>query len=146
MKTSKPLIAGIFGATLWFSFLAIAAPPIPSEVQMVQPDSSLPKGLRSFWGKWEGRGFDYGQGKEIEFFVIFEKITEKEASLFTWHTVHGWSPRREAKVTRQGGEYKLSYKGPFGTNEMGLQGDELVFDAQREGKSSWFTLKLKRIP
>jgi hypothetical protein len=146
MKTSKPLTAGILGAIFLFSPLAIAAPPIPSEVQMVQPDSSLPKGLGSFWGNWEGRGIDYGQGKEIEFVLIFEKITEEKASLFTWHTVHGWSPRREANVTKQGGEYKLFYKGQFGTNEMVLQGDELVFDAQREGKSSWFTLKLKRIP
>ena len=146
MKTLVVLATSVVLGSILFCPMVIAAPPIPSEVQMVQPDTSLRKELSAFWGKWEGSGIDYGQGTQIQFVLIVEKITEEKASLFTWHSVHGWSARREASVAKQGGEYKISYKGQFGTNEMMLQGDELVFDAQRDGQRSWFKLKLKRMP
>ena len=121
---------------------AEAAPPsMPNDVQMVQPDPSLPKELSVFWGKWEGSGHDSGVQKQIQYFLIVEKITEEKASLYTWHSVHGWF-RREATVTKESGKYKLWYMGNFGKNEITLRGEELVFDAQ----PGWFTINLRRVP
>jgi hypothetical protein len=131
----------VLGSIL-FCPMVIAAPPVPNEVQIVQPDPSLPKGLAAFWGKWEGSGFDSGQGRQIQFFLIIEKITEEKATLYIWHSIHGWSARREANVTKEGDKYKLWYTGPYGRNEITLKGEELVYDAQ----PSWFTLTLKRVP
>jgi hypothetical protein len=142
MKTFTALAIGFMLANFLFCPIVIAAPPMPSEVQIVQPDPSLPKELAAFGGKWEGSGFDSGQGKQIQFFLIMEKITEEKATLYIWHSVHGWSARREAIVTKNGEKYKLWYQGPYGRNEITLKGEELVYDAQ----PSWFTLNLKRVP
>jgi hypothetical protein len=122
--------------------MAMAAPPsMPNDVQMVTPDPSVQKELAAFWGKWEGSGHDSGQGRQIEYFLIVEKIDGGKASLYTWHSVHGWSSR-EANVTKENEKYKLWYMGNFGKNEITLKGKELVFDAQ----PGWFTINLKRVP
>ena len=118
-----------------------AAPSMPKDVQMVQPDPSLPKELAAFAGKWEGSGHDSGLNTQIQLFVIVEKIAEEKAGLYVWHSVHGWN-RREANVTKESGKYKLWYAGPFGRNEIMSTGEGLVFDA----KPSWFTINLKRVP
>ncbi|MBE0626923.1 MAG: hypothetical protein IH606_19145 [Burkholderiales bacterium] len=125
---------------------ATAAPPsMPGDVQMVQPDPSLPKELAAFSGKWEGSGLDTAKG-QIQFFLIVEEITKEMATLRVWHSVHGWS-QREAEVANESGKYKLRYKGPFGKNVITSTGAGLVFDAQhRDGKASWFTINLKRAP
>jgi len=34
--------------------MAMAVPSMPDDVQMVQPDPSLPKELSAFFGKWQG--------------------------------------------------------------------------------------------
>ncbi len=77
---------------------------------------------------------------QIQLFLIVEKIAEEKASLYVWHSVHGWN-RREANVTKESGKYKLWHIGNFGRNEITSKGEELVFDAQ-----SWFTINLKRAP
>ena len=142
MKTFIVLTVSIVWMSILFCPMVIAAPPMPNDVQIVQPDPSLPKELAAFWGKWEGSGFDSGQGRQIQFFLIIEKITEEKASLYIWHSVHGWSARREAIITKEGGKYKVWYKGPDGRNEITLKAEELVYDAQ----PSWFTINLKRVP
>jgi hypothetical protein len=151
MKTKRIFFGGsilliicfIFSAvSILFCHIAMAAPAsMPNDVQMIQPDPSLEKELAAFGGKWEGSGHDSGQGMQIQYFLIVEKIDEKKASLYTWHSVHGWS-RREANVTKENGKYKLWYQGNFGKNEITLRGEELVFDAQ----PGWFTINLKRVP
>jgi dienelactone hydrolase len=118
-----------------------ASPSMPNDVQMVQPDPSLPKELAAFWGKWEGSGHDSGVQKQIQYFLIVEKISEEKASLYTWHSVHGWF-WREANITKENGKYKLWYMGNFGKNEITPRGEELVFDAQ----PGWFTINLRRVP
>lgn len=126
--------------------VATAAPPsMPNDVQMVQPASSLPKELAAFAGKWEGSGYDTAQG-QIELFLIVEKIVEDKASLYTWHSVHGWN-RREAAVTTVSGKYELWYDGPYGKVVITSTAEGLVFDAQHSGApTSWFTITLKRVP
>ena len=115
---------------------------MPNDVQIVQPDPSLPKELAAFWGKWEGSGYDSGVGSQIQFFLIVEKIAEEKASVIPWHSVAGWGPRFEANVIKEHGKYKLWYRGRFGRNEITSIGEELVFDAQ----PSFFTINLRRVP
>lgn len=89
--------------------VAKAFPPIPADLQIVQPDPSLPKELSAFFGKWEWIS------NPAEFFIIVEKIDAEKASLYVWRsgswlqgTPMGWE-RVEAKVTKGHGKYKLSY-------------------------------------
>lgn len=117
-----------------------ASPSMPKDVQMVLPDPSLPKELAALGGEWEGSGYDSGLGTQIQIFIIVEKIAEEKATLYVWHSVHGWN-RREANVTKESGKYKLWYAGPFGRNEITSTGAGLVFDAQ----PSWFNINLKRV-
>lgn len=126
---------------------ATAAPPsMPKDVRMVQPASSLPKELAAIWGKWEGSGNDTATG-QIQLFLIVEKITKDKASLYVWHSVHGWN-RREAAVTKVGGKYELQYEGSFGKNVITSTAEGLVFDAKQHfvERPSWFTITLKRVP
>jgi dienelactone hydrolase len=118
-----------------------ASPSMPKDVQMVQPDPSLPKELAAFSGKWEGSGYDSGTKTQIQLFVIVEKIAEEKAGLYVYHPYFGWN-RREADVTKESGKYKLWYTGAVGRNEITSTGEGLVFDA----KPSWFTINLKRVP
>jgi len=130
--------------SILFFPMAMAAPPsIPNDIQMVQPDPSLPKELAAFWGKWEGSGYASGPGKQIQLFLIVEKITEEKASIYLWVSFLGYGGRRrEANVTKENGKYKLWFMGNIGKNEFMLEGEELVYDAQ----PSWFTINLRRVP
>jgi hypothetical protein len=110
MKTLVVLAAGIALVSIWFCPMTMAAPPMPNDVQMVEPDPSLPKELKDFWGKWEGSDYR-GQN----FFLIIEKIDEKNASLYIWRSgtsfrsdPGGWF-RKEAEVIKENGKYKLSH-------------------------------------
>jgi len=143
MKTFIVLPVSIVLVSILFCPMAMAAPPsMPKDVQMVQPDPSLPKELAAFWGKWEGSGYDSGERMQFQAFIIVEKIAEEKASLYTWHSIHGWSTKREASVTKESGKYTLRYMGKFGIMEFTLRREELVWDAQ----PSWFTINLKRVP
>jgi len=143
MKTFVVSAASIVLASILFCPMVMAAPlSMPSDLQMVQPDPSLPKELAAFWGKWEGSGYDSGVGSQIQFFLIVEKIAEEKAIVIPWHSVAGWGPRFEANVIKEDGKYKLWYRGRFGRNEITSIGEELVFDAQ----PSFFTINLRRVP
>ena len=61
-----------------FCPMVIAAPSVPADVQMVQPEPSLPKELSAFFGKWEGTSSSTG----TDFLLIVEKIDEEKASLY----------------------------------------------------------------
>jgi len=81
--------------------MAMAVPPMPNDVQMVQPDPSLPKELAGFWGKWEG-----SVGTQ-SFFLIIEKIDGERATGYIWRSITGNWGRFEAKVAKERGKYKL---------------------------------------
>jgi hypothetical protein len=142
MKTFVVLTVSIILAGILLCPLAIAAPPsMPNDVQIVQPDPSLPKELAAFAGKWEGSGFHCGPTFPIQLFLIVEKITEEKVNLYVWYSLWGWN-RREANVTQESGGYKLWFIGPTGRNEIILRKEELVLNAQ----PFWFTIGLKRVP
>jgi hypothetical protein len=49
-------------------------------------------------------------------------------------------------VAKEGGQYRISYKGPWGTNVLILVDETLEFDARRDAKPSWFKITCKRLP
>jgi hypothetical protein len=124
MKTFVVSAVSIVLASILFCPMVMAAPSMPSDLQMVQPDPSLPKELSAFFGKWEGSA-DY-----YDWFLIVEKIDEKKASLYLWRKSTAPEPRsdipsgwirREALVTKQGGKYKLV----FGSSSLMTKGEYL---------------------
>src|SRR5512139_3283018 len=107
MKIFVVLAVGIVLVSILLCPLAMAAPPMPNDVKMVQPDSSLPKEIAGFWGKWEG------SDSVMKLFIIVEKIGKEKANLYIWRSgfqqiPEGWE-RTEAKVSKESGKYKLSY-------------------------------------
>jgi hypothetical protein len=140
MKTFIVLALSIVSVSILFSTMAMAAPPMPDDLQMVQPDPSLPKELSAFFGKWQGIS-----GKE-EFFVVVEKIDKEKASLYIWRTGNprmgspGWR-RAKAEVIEDRGKYKLRFVGREATNEFTLTGERLDWSALPR-----FSIVLTRIP
>ncbi len=128
MKTSIVLAVSIVSVSILFSTMVMSLPSMPDDVQMVQPDPSLPKELSAFFGKWQGVS-----GKE-EFFVIVEKIHKEKASLYIWRTGNprmgspGWR-RAKAEVIEDRGKYKLRFRGREATNEFTLRGEQLDWSA-----------------
>ena len=124
MKTFVMLAVSIVLMGISFCPLVRAATSVPDDVQMVQPNPSLPKELSAFWGKWEGIS-----GKQ-EFFLIVEKIDEEKARLYHWRTggprrgSPGWR-RVKAEVIKDSGKYRLRFVGAEGTNELTLRGEHL---------------------
>ena len=123
MKTFVVLAVSIVLVGIFFCPMAMSAPSMPADLQIVQPDPSLPKELSAFFGKWEGRD-NYG-----EYFLIVEKIDEGKASLY-WYMRsagaggEGWE-RTEGNVTKDRGKYKVWYSSRFGTREIILKGEYL---------------------
>jgi hypothetical protein len=130
MKTYVVLAVSIVLVSILFCPMVMAAPSMPSDLQMVQPDASLPKELSAFFGKWQS--IPYPEN----FFVIVEKIDEEKASLYVWSIgQEGSSPnwtRRDAQVIKEGRKYKLWYPGRFGNVQFTLKGEYLNFSNPTE--------------
>ncbi len=125
MKTFVVLAVSIVLVSIFFCPMVMAAPSMPDDFQMVQPDPSLPKELSAFFGKWEG------SDQNMQFFLIVEKIDDEKASLYLWRSGYpaagipqGWT-RYEAYVSKERGKYKLWFRGPYGTNVLTLKGESL---------------------
>jgi hypothetical protein len=140
MKTIVVLAVSILFVSILFCSMVTAAPPMPADLQMVQPDPSLPKELSAFWGKWQGVS-----GNQ-EFVVIVEKIGQKRASLWVWRTggprrgSPGWR-RVKAEVIEDRGKYKLQSRGTEGTIEFTLRGEQLDWSVPPS-----FSVGLTRVP
>jgi hypothetical protein len=80
MKTFVVLAVSIVLLSILFCPMVMAAPSIPNDVQIIQPDPSLPKELSAFLGKWEGSN----SMTSVNYFLIVEKIDEEKASLYMW--------------------------------------------------------------
>ena len=124
MKTFVLLAVSIVLVGILFCPTVMAFPSIPDDVQMVQPNPSLPKELTAFFGKWRG------VSGHQEFFLIVEKIGKEKARLYHWRTgggrrgSPGWR-RTKAEVIQDRGKYKLRFIGFEGTNELTLRGEYL---------------------
>ena len=140
MKTLVVSAVSIVLVSISFCPMVMAAPSIPDDVQMVQPDPSLPKELSAFLGKWQGID------SREEFFVIVEKIDKESAGLYFWRTGNpsmgspGWV-RVKAQVIEERGKYKLRFRGRFGTSEFTLRGERLDWTSPPS-----FSVVLTRVP
>jgi hypothetical protein len=140
MKTSVVLAVSIVLVSIFFCHMVMAAPTLPADLQIVQPDPSLPKELSAFFGKWEWIS------NPAEFFIIVEKIEKEKANLYVWRsgswsqgTPMGWE-RIEAKVIKDREKYKLSYLAPYGHAEYTLMGEDLI------GYSASDSWQLRKVP
>jgi len=135
MKTLVVLAVSIVLVGILFCHLVMAAPSMPNDLQIVQPDPSLPKELSAFLGKWEGTG-------AYQYFLIVEKIDQEKASIYIWQTVieigYCWT-RYEAQVIKESGKYKLWYSGRPGNVQLTLKGESLNYSEPRN------SAKLKRV-
>jgi hypothetical protein len=64
-----------------------AEPPLPADLSIVPPDSSLPQQLKALSGKWGGtKRFSGGRRQPtMDEIIVFEKITAEEAQLVYAH-------------------------------------------------------------
>ena len=131
MKTSVVLAVSIVMVSILFCPMVMARPSsTPSDLQIVQPDPSLPKELSAFFGKWEG------SVSGTYTFLIVEKIDEENASLYIFREssfpeggAKGWH-REKGHVIKEGGKYKIWYRASGGGTVTGtvfltLQGEYL---------------------
>jgi len=141
MKTFVVSAVSIVLVSILFCPMVMSAPSMPNDVQMVQPDPSLPKELAAFWGKWDGLpGVD-------QYFLIVEKIDEQKASIYIWREgdyppgtpLEIWT-KHEAKVIMVRGKYILSFQGPLGDVEYTMKGDHLA------STTKYGTVQFKRVP
>jgi hypothetical protein len=143
VKTFLVFAVSIVSVSILLCPLAMAAPPMPNDVQMVEPDPSLPKELAGFWGKWEGH-----DGYQT-WFLIVEKIDEEKAGLYLWRSgtpnhPGGWS-RFPANVGKQYGKYNFWFRSNHpvypGNIEFALKGNNLDCSLPSGGG-----FRLKRVP
>ena len=80
MKTFVASAVSMVLVSILFCPMVMTAPSMPDDVQIVQPDPSMPKELSAFWGKWEGSNSMTG----INYFLIVEKIDEEKVTLYMW--------------------------------------------------------------
>ena len=138
MKAFVLSAVSIVLAGILFCPMVMAAPSMPADVQMVEPDPSLPKELSAFFGKWEGTG-------RMQYSLIVEKIDKEKASVYVWEYLSpetlapGWA-RYEAQVSKQGAKYKLQYSSRFGNCEVTLKGEGLNWS-----RSISESVRLKRV-
>jgi hypothetical protein len=141
MKTFVVLAVSIVLVSILFCPMVMAAPSMPADLQIVQPDPSLPKELSAFFGKWEGTG-------RMQYFLIVEKIDDEKASLYVLEFAPEslapiWA-RYEAKVIKERGKYKLWYTGRYGNPELTLKGE--VLNWSRYNYSGSESVRLKQVP
>ncbi len=118
IKKSVSLVV-VFLCLFLASVVMAASVPIPSDIQIVPPDPSLPKELAAFSGKWQSRWYNMSDpGGECDAVLIVEKIDEKRAVVIycwgdsdRWGVRKGYTPRIFARISKEDGKYVLSWFG-----------------------------------
>ena len=140
MKTFVILAVSVVLVSVLFCPMVMAAPAMPDDLQIIQPDPSLPKELSAFFGKWDGAD------AILQYFLIVEKINEEKASLYWWNSTYGYAPggwqRYEGKVSKERGKYTIWYSGRFGNTELTLRGEYLDVNTS----SAQIKRRLRRVP
>jgi len=120
MKRTTLLAVVILVFSFFLAATTMAFPPLPEDLNIVQPDPSLPKELAAFSGKWEGKA-----GLR-EFFLIVEKIDQEKATL-RLPSGYGWETM-PAHVVKEYGKWKIWFIGRRGVNELSLRGKGKYLD------------------
>ena len=143
MKTFVVLAVSVVLVSILFCPMVMSAPSMPADLQIVQPDPSLPKELSGIFGKWEGTG-------QVQYFLIVEKIDEEKASLYHWQSGSYYQPpgwaRYEAKVIKERGKYKLWFKDRYSNVELTLKGEDLDWGATGSEGLAPASMRLRRVP
>ena len=143
MTTFAVSAVGIVLVNILFCPMVMAVPSMPTDLQIVQPDPSLPKELSAFFGKREGTG-------RMQYFLIVEKIDGEKAGLWVWEFLApevltpGWA-RYEPQVIKEGKKYKLQYSSRFGSCDLTLKGEVLNW-SRGGGAGGPESVRLKRVP
>ena len=109
----KKMTAAVVFSFLFFPLIAVAFPPLPDDLNIVQPDLALPKELADFSGKWEGKS------GAREFYLIVEKIDREKATL-RLSNAYGWETM-PANIVKEYGKWKIWFSGRYGQNELSLR-------------------------
>jgi len=115
----KVLVLVAIVAVFSFATVAMAFPSLPDDLNIGQPDTSLPTELKAFVGKWERKTM-YG-----EFFLVIEKIEQGKAILYTCSSVGGGWDRVVAEIVCEYGRWKIYFHGRAGLNILSLRGKKL---------------------
>ncbi len=116
------VLVGILSCSTPKAVTIMPAVPLP-DLQMVQPDPSLPKELSAFFGKW------LGPPGIIQVFIIVEKIDAEKASLCIWRSgtrgalMFPYWTRCEAQVIKEYGKYKLYFRDLSGGTKLSVKGE-----------------------
>lgn len=116
------VVFGVMGAVA----VALTFPSLPDDLNIVDPDPSLPKELAAFSGKWAGTIFF--AGRAINLFCIMEKINATEAQLYLYGSLYGDLDQWEkvtGEVAKEYGKYKIYFKKRGGYNQFSLRGKYL---------------------
>jgi len=105
---------------------AVAMPTLPNDLNIIPPDPSLPKELAAFSGKWHGV-INWGN-RSREIAIIFEKISEKEASIYYYDSELGGWNRNTWTVVNERGTWKIWTRGRTYINTLYMKDGKLVHD------------------
>ncbi len=132
MVVLMAMVAVLFSLTL----TAVAFPALPDDLNIVQPDPSLPKELAGFLGKWKA------QVGSTEMGVIISQIDSSTATLYLWRSDWGsaWE-KKECRVEKSSytKKYVIWFSGRFGQNEFSLRGGYLDLTAPSQSQNTTFT-------
>jgi hypothetical protein len=107
--------------------------PVPNDFKIIPPDSSLPKELALFSGKWKGVWYNLQDSSgSLDAVLIVEKIEDKSAVVVycwgdssEWRVKNGWR-RYTADINKKDGGNILSFESPSGVKfEFSLMGEKL---------------------
>ena len=140
MKTVVLLAISTVLMSVLFCPMVTAFPAVPADLQVVQPDPSLPKELSPFLGKWES----------AKHFLIVQKIDAEKATLyfrgkgnFPDNPDFGWRSWIRAQVTKEKQQYILYYVSQSAERgEVKLYfKDDLLIQSDKTGSERY-----KRVP
>jgi hypothetical protein len=146
------LVLVVLVGCVTMSMTAWAVPDLPNDVQIVEPDPSLPKELTDFLGKWSGMKIIPARPPsranfKYELFIIVEKVDKERAVLYFWSNQTPKWTRINADVLEDGNKYSIKFVGTGGMeNILSLREDgtmEYFNSGQRFGLR---TVILKRVP
>ena len=151
MKRLAILVAVFFGIGIMTAHSA--EPPLPADLSIVPPDSSLPQQIRALSGKWGGtKKFGGGKKLTMDEIIVFEKITADEAQVVYAHAGMGANTppnyeRFSVKLKREGDNVNFTTESSRGRGEFQFvpSKDVIKFEGHGSlGGSAYATFK--RLP
>lgn len=142
MKKMAVLLTMMAVFSFLFCNIVVAFPPLPDDLNIVQPDPSLPKELAAFSGKWQGHWYNPRYSGGFDAILIVEKIEpEKAIVIYCWGDSAEWRIRKghtgrlNATLSKVNGKYVLSWDCPqIGTKyEFSLRGKKLEGYSTKSG-------------